>query len=275
MPYTPEEVEEMRRLMGITDEPEPMGIDASLPAGIADVTEDYIVLENISCVDADGNVVENHPKLYVKKDVERKADKAFISFTPYNGISHFEQQANGLFVPSMALSYQILDIAWQNKDNPEFAKLLKQYKDYANNGSYDCGWHCQNTLVDYAGQQIIHYPSDTDFTSNGGTSGINNGRRIALPFSKIGLKSAALEDALNNANTARFVRQFTGLQNPAVLIDIAKYFGKTARVWFPGGDATNCNETRAAWLGCSGDGFSLSADGCLSDDIAVRGVRSS
>ena len=79
MPYTPEEVEEMRRLMGITDEPEPMGIDASLPAGIADVTGDYICLENISCVDADGNVTETHPKLYVKKDIERK-DGKFIQF---------------------------------------------------------------------------------------------------------------------------------------------------------------------------------------------------
>ena len=54
MPYTREEVEEMRRLMGITDEPGADGDRCSLPAGIADVTEDYIVLENISCVDADG-----------------------------------------------------------------------------------------------------------------------------------------------------------------------------------------------------------------------------
>ena len=61
---------------------EPMGIDAS-PAGIADVTEDYTVLENISCVDADGNVTETHPKLYVKKDIERNADGSRLKFKPY------------------------------------------------------------------------------------------------------------------------------------------------------------------------------------------------
>ncbi|MFH1065546.1 MAG: hypothetical protein V1734_03510 [Nanoarchaeota archaeon] len=270
MPYTPEEVKEMRRLMGITDEPEQMRIDTSLPAGIADITAVYICLENISCVDADGNITENHPKLYVKKDIERKADGTFIRFTPYKGITHFEQQGNGLFVPSMALSCRILDIAWQNKGNPEFAKILEQYKDYG--PGY--GWHCQNTLVDYAGQMIIYYPFDADFTSHGGTSGINTGKKIILPFSKNGLKSAALEDALNNANTARFVRQFTGLQNPAVLIEIGKYFGKPARLWFPGNDATNCNQTRAAWLGCDNNNFSLNANEYRNNNVvAARGVR--
>ena len=96
-------------------------------------------------------------------------------------------------------------------------------------------------------------------------------KKNIFAFFKNGLKNAALEDALNNANTARFVRQFTGLQNPAVLIDIAKYFGKQQEYGFRR-RRNNCNETRAAWLGCFGNNFNLIAKGYLYVDNAARGT---
>ena len=33
--------------------------------------DDFLAVENIQCVDADGNVFEQHDKLYVRKDIER------------------------------------------------------------------------------------------------------------------------------------------------------------------------------------------------------------
>lgn len=244
-------------------------VTAVTAPSVADITEDFVCLENIVCTDADGNVFEQYPKLCVKKDVERNPQGQFLRFTPYNAESHFQQQSNGLFVPSFALSCNILAALFQQKDDNEIKTILRQYKNYGQG----YGWHCQNTLIGYAGQQIIHYPQDSDFPCNGGTRGINTDRRKHLQFAKSGLKNVALEDALNDANTARFVRQFTCLQNPAVLRDIAEYFGKQARIWFPDGDATNCNNVRVAWLGGSYDSFALSANDDLIISSAARGVR--
>ena len=272
MPYTREEVEEMRRLMGITDEPEPMGIDASLPAGIADVTGDYICLENISCVDADGNVTETHPKLYVKKDIERNADGSRLKFKPYAGITHFERQNNGLFLPPMGLSCRIAVELFKERQNPEIEKALKQYWDYVSGDGKGYGWHCQNTLLDWNRNVIINYPNDADFTSHGGKNNVNLGKRYELSFEREGLQTMNLEDALNghNAGMKKFAGQFTMLEHPELLVELGKYFGKPARLWMP--DAS-CRDTRAAWLGCGSNDFDLSANGNLDCNSAARGVR--
>jgi len=125
-------------------------------------------------------------------------------------------------------------------------------------------------LVNWGSGQIIHYPSDSDFTSNGGNSNVNSGRRKPLQFDKAGFNDLSLEDALKNATMAKFVRQLTGLRNPEVLVEIGSYFQKPAKVW-----VSASNEVRAAWLGCGDGDFVLSAYYGLDGSGAARGVRAS
>ena len=267
MPYTREEVEEMRRLMGITDEPEQINIDAAQAPSVSDITADYICLENITCVDADGDVFEQYPKLYVRRDVEKDADGKILYFTAYGAAVHLEQKA--MRNPSFALHCNILAALYAQRQEPELNKVLMQYKDKGNGN----GGHKPNTLISYAAQEVIHNPNDSDFPSDGGNSNINSGKRIALPFSRNGLKSMPLEQMLNDSVALKFAKQLTGMANPELLIELGKYFQKEAYLWVPNGDATNCNETRAAWLGCGNDNFSLLAYLNLNYDDAARGVR--
>jgi len=130
MAYTPEEVEWMRKAMGITDEPEQIKpvITPAVPA-VSDAGE-YLLLENLCCIDADGNEFERHGKIYVPKNIEEDADGSQISKTPYNWIVYFESK--GMCLPSFALSCNILDALWQSKGNPEYMQVLMQYKDKGN-----------------------------------------------------------------------------------------------------------------------------------------------
>ena len=140
-----------------------MGIDASLPAGIADVTGDYICLENISCVDADGMLQKLIQSFMLKRILRENADGSRLKFKPYAGITHFERQNNGLFLPPMGLSCRIAVELFKERQNPEIEKALKQYWDYVSGDGKGYGWHCQNTLLDWNRNVIINYPNDADF----------------------------------------------------------------------------------------------------------------
>ena len=242
---------------------------------------DYIKLENISCVDADGTVFEKYDTLYVRKDNERNADKSQKSFTPYQGAVYFEQQ--GVFLPSFALSCAILAQLYQHKSDPDINTILMQYKDKRN----QTGWHVQNTIINYKDGKVIHYPHDGDFPNSGGTNNINQAssarRENAFVKSQsqarrlrgsatVSLGNCTLEEGLKNSVVSRFVKQLTGLENPAMLVEIGKYFQKPAYIWFPQ-NVQQCEETRAAWLGCNVDGFDLDADDYLGNTYAARGVR--
>ena len=53
--------------------------------------DDALVLENISCVDADGKVFESYPILEVAGDIFRTPDMGQQNFTPYQAIVHCEE----------------------------------------------------------------------------------------------------------------------------------------------------------------------------------------
>ena len=234
--------------------------------------DDFVVLKDIRCVDADGNVFEQYDELHIAKDVVRQADGTHQSFTPYQAIVYFEQK--GLFLPSMALSCNIVAALFQAAvekkgagdtiKNAESKEVLDQYKDHG--AGY--GWHAQNTVVDWGGRKIIHYPRDGDFPQNGGNNNINQSRSLVkLPIPR-GIGDMALVDALKNAKATKSVRNLTGLKDPAVLVQAGEYFGKTAHIW-----TSPISEIRAVWLGCVNVNFNFNADGNLDYTDAVRGVR--
>ena len=235
---------------------------------VVSVEKDCIILGNINCIGSDGQVFESYDKLRVDKDIVRGTDGNHISFTPYNAASHFEKQ--GMFLPSMALSCNIIKVLYENRKDKEVKKVLMQYSNKCND--YSC--HAQNTLVDWDSKKIIHYPCDSDFTSNSGGDNINRSKnRTKLSFNNKGFKNMPLEDTLKIDNFKAFVQDLTGLQQPETMVDIGKHFKKPAHIWI-----SDSSDVRAAWLGCgddSNDGnFDINANNSLGNYDAARGVRS-
>ncbi len=215
--------------------------------------KDYVVLENIICRDAEGKVFEQYPQLLVKKDIERDDKQKQINHNPYEWVQYFEDK--GLFLPSFALSCNVLAALYGKRNDPEINKVLMQYKDYG--PGY--GWQAQNTVVDWRTNTIIHYPDD---------AGAKTPRQpTRLSFKRKGIKDMPLEKALKNEDYRAYVQNLTGLAKPEVLVEIGKYFGKPAHIWTSGS-----RDVRAAWLGCYFSSFDFYADYVLYSCNAARGV---
>jgi len=242
---------------------------------VHDYDEKHLVVEGISAVDADGNVVKSYPQLLVMKDVFRNEKGNIINFTSYRAIRHCEQA--GYFLPSSNLTIPLVAALFQHRNNPKVNNVLMQYKDKGNGN----GWHAQNTVIDYKNQNMISYPSDSDFPIHDGSDNINASQtRIELPFKKVAgiwpfdkkLEDMTLEKDLTHALVSTFVKQFMGMADPSILFEIGKYFQKPAYLWFSA-DVQSCTEIRATWFGCSGDNFYLYGDYYLNNNYAARGVR--
>src|SRR3989338_9018598 len=202
---------------------------------------DFLLLENIVCKDARGRIFEQYKALEVRKDIFRRK-RSPQNFTPCEAAVYCEQQ--GLFLPSFALSCNILTALYQGKSDPAIAKVLGQYKSYSR---YCYGGHTTNTLIEWGSAKIINYPKDSDFPSNGGNQNINGEwKRKELSFLSKDLSDMRLEDALKLNPFMRFIQNLTGLPDPSILVKIGGYFQKEARVW-----VSSSSETRAAWLGCN------------------------
>jgi hypothetical protein len=246
-----------------------------------------ILIEGIACVGSDGKVFERYGRLYVDGDVIRNPRECYsgigvhkhVRFAPYQAISQVEKL--GSFVPDYPTHCNILvslfrravrklgDGRYEVLD-PKAQAILHQYKNYGSG----YGWHNSNTIVDGVHDKIIHYPGDDDFPVYGGSDNINANRemleRLVKPFVRVkGWSNSSLEDALNDTKKVQFLKDFTGLEHPEVLLEIGEYLGETA--WFY---PHSKDEVWATWLGCGGDG-SFNVDSCsdLSDTGAARGVR--
>ena len=236
------------------------------PSRVSFSEGDFLTLENISCVDAEGNIFERYDRLDVARDIFRSGN-AQVDRTPYNHAVHCEK--NGLFLPSFALTCNIVARLYERRSDAEIERVLQQYKDKGNGA----GWHTQNTIIDFGSSKVIHYPSRSDFNQK---DPINSSQpRTILPFVKDSLEDALLKDALRDVSTRGYVQQLTGLENPEVLIPIGEYFSRPAKVWFPwnGKAGKGFKEKLAAWFGCSDALFNLYADVDLYCTLAARGVR--
>ncbi|MEK6905121.1 MAG: hypothetical protein AABX24_01845, partial [Nanoarchaeota archaeon] len=248
-----------------TEEPAPNGSPTITNAA------NFLVLENLVCVGADKKVFELHDRLYVAKDVERDAQKSNIDFTSYKAASHFEKK--DLFLPSFALTCNIVAALYKNRSNADIKKVLDQYKDHG--AGY--GWHAQNTVIDWGKKRIIHYPHDKDFPEAGGVDKINisaSGRsRTVFSFvTNDDFGDVLLEEALKNQQFSKYIRNLTGLRDPPVLVEIGKYFGQPANVWVAD-DPKEEDYTAAAWFGCNSNSFNLDTYNDLNSSDAARGVR--
>ena len=236
--------------------------------------DDFLVLENIICVDADGNEFEKYDKIFVKKKVEKDPHGVILKLTPYAGISHCEE--NGVFLPSSALLANIYvalhktavgelseNIHGIRKEEAE--QMLQEFK----NRGDGLGGQWTNTLLNWGSQEIIHYPHQSDFLTSGGGSNINLSLpRKVYPFDRANFKTTDLAAALSIPNFRCYVQNYTGLSRPEDLLGVAQYFGKTAQVWI-----STSTVFRAAWFGCDSNDLFLYSSDDLNYYSAVRGVR--
>ncbi|MBU1603864.1 MAG: hypothetical protein KJ583_00980, partial [Nanoarchaeota archaeon] len=112
----------------------------------------------------------------------------------------------------------------------------------------------------------------SDFPECGGKDNINSSRkRNECVFDKDSFGDLVLEDALKVSNYANYLKDLTGLKNPRRLVDVAKYFGKPAKVWVPD-NVEKADYTCGAWLGCGSDNFNLDTYYGLNYIDAARGV---
>lgn len=220
---------------------------------------DYLQLENINCTDSNGVIYEHYDYLLVRRDVERghthpkpswlksiffKAEPASLKIAD----ATFYLEDQGLFLPSFALTCNILAELYAKNNSAKVAKFLNQYstlEERSGNAS-----HIQNTIVDCDTKQIIHYPDQTDCSVRLDTKRSQQTRK-ALAFNFTDFKNLLLEDALKDANVREFLQNLTGLQHPEVLVEIGTHFGKVPYIF-----ATGHRGLCATWLGGSSQLYS-------------------
>ena len=246
---------------------------------------DYVIVRDIKCVGADGDVFEYHKELWVPKDVERDEDnKLRWFFSPYEAIVHFEKKANDWFLPSAALTLnyvlKIFPEAVRKRSDGKYVTINEEFKKVLDK-NYD-SWYAQNSLIAYGAGEIIHYPGKIDFNSADASVDINaNIDSIRLIFDRSELYGCHLSEGLKNKAIERFVRQFSGLTEPEKLVELGDYYGwlsgenQPTKIWFPwdGKRGRSFAKTRECWFGCDNGRFYLEADDYQGTLDAASGVR--
>lgn len=231
------------------------------------VKRNRIILEDISCTDADGKVFEHHPTISFAKDVFKNGKGTEFAFETYEAAVHCEKQ--GLFNPSMALHCNFLEALYHRRADSAIEAVLRQYCNGKNPRAIINGCpHKANTVVNWGQQKVIHYPIDSDFPDLANPRGVNTSRsRVELPFERTGFeKDQPLVEALAVPNSARYLKDLTGLADLSILEEIARFVdgrqmddGRIVHVY-----SSMSNDVCPVSIGCGY--FNIGANGFLGDD---------
>ena len=228
----------------------------------------YISLNNISCINADGDQIEHYKNISIKTSIASTKNGKSFNLTMPGAVSYFEKQKEDMFLPSCALTCNILARLYELKFYEEMENVLLQYK---NHGLND-GWHVQNTVVDWRGERIIHYPGYSNIPKKVKKREMNHKRNCTiLGFSPEKFEGGPLKFLLKNHNFEEFIKNLTGLEDPEVLVSIGEYFNKPTMVWLP--DKPSKDEhVSVAWIGCRHDNLDIYIYGGPNYAGAARGV---
>ena len=263
------DAEEALRRVKSRKAPEPPKVKTPKPLSL----EDYIMLEDITCTDADGNVFEQYKRLYLAKDVIHYSPLGEKSST-FEAILTAESQ--GGFVPSLALTCNILAKLLQLKEDPTIDAVLRSYATLKGLGTYTV----QNTIIDCGNHEIIHYPMAHELVTAGfpRTVFVNVQQRRKFPYSAFGPGPISgpvwvlHPSFLANGEPKRFFQNLTGLSDPIVLYNISNYLGNGFDIWTP--SLFTESGTRSVAISLQTVGFRIHADRDInaSDNVA-RWVR--
>ncbi len=256
-----EEAKAMLERVGVEKVDKKLVENKSSEVKVSDYDEEYIMIENIKCYDADDNIVEQYDKILFMKDLIKSTGGSPKIFTQYQAYDHFNDK-KGLFIPCFGLSCNIMAALL----GTEFEMLIDQYLTYTSPEHY----HIQNTITDCKNNKIIHYPQKDDFKIYAEYCNPKElNKRIILDT--YGYKgSDDISQTLKSDDGYKFVKNLTLLKNPEVLIEIGKCFGRRIKIFYkPGGEIigaswfSNCNELA---LVCSGNPSPVGGN-------CVRGVK--
>jgi len=221
-------------------------------------------------VTIDGKLVESYDSLDISLDAFKDDKGKILSLTHYQAIVHAEAQ--GLFLPSAALTGQLLVTAFEQKDRNYLAeKYVQQFK----NTGVSHGWHAVNTIIPWDKRVVIHNPLASDFPANYATKLLNVGRQrgeISFDSSINELRDKELTEVLGNAEYVLFLSKVIGV-HPSKLIPIAQYLGRTPRAWVPN-NPKKADYTAGVFVG-SGYGFDVDTYVSLDGSSPASGVRES
>ena len=212
------------------------------------MNDEGVILYNLRCVDAEGRVFEQYDRLFVPFEIEKnnqgykhpqasaKHPERLHCFTLDGALKRAEEiskrQGETIFIPSSALTWNILaKLAAQRDNDPRARMILDNYSDNGvlefmegtslNTGSFYrvlSGLHQQGTSVNLAERTLTHY------TPQG---------QVELPFDIPETKNdpftsgaVSLEQALADPKMRKLVQQITGLEDLRVIKEIAE------RLWF-------------------------------------------
>lgn len=200
--------------------------------------DEFVVLGRISCTGADGNVFETHENIYlrkVKESWERETEDGLKDSWHncsrlYNAILKTEKETI-YHVPSAALFWNILQYLDRLNEilpgpvcvGSEKETLSNIRRNLLLNSSE---YKLTNTMIDWKGGKIIHYPGLEDFIDEGYSVGpvnaqfpINQGKRKTFDFDPWTLKDTeSLDEWLAYDANRAFLQNVTGINDVDTLI---------------------------------------------------------
>ncbi|MDP2907934.1 MAG: hypothetical protein Q8O03_08405 [Nanoarchaeota archaeon] len=229
---------------------------------------EYISLNNISCIDAYGDQIEHYKNISIKTSIASTKNGKSFNLTMPGAVSYFERQKGDVFLPSCALTCNILARLYKLKFYKDMENVLLQYK---NHGLND-GWHVQNTIVDWEAQRIIHYPGYSEIQKKIKKREINQKIDCTiLGFTPEKFEDGPLESLLKNHYFEEFIKNLTCLEDPEILVSIGEYFNKPTRVWLPPNPAKE-KKSSVVWIGCRHDNLDVYVYGGVNYSGPARGV---
>jgi len=190
------------------------------PISFSNSSSHYVSLQNICCRDANGNVFENYKEVHVDKNLTKAVAQ---TFNYHDAVESFDEKTiDGYFLPSFALTCNILEALYKCSIDTEAKNLLEEY--WLNEDS-DNNMFLQNTIIDWETGSIAHYPKNS-FSGNGNS--INAERKTSrIGFNPREILKGPIDcsGALDKPSNRRFFRNLTGLYEPNVLLEIADHFG--------------------------------------------------
>lgn len=206
-----------------------------------------MTLEDISCIDYDGNVFERYDKLELVEDV------AIASHNQIEVLNYFNGNNEGFFIPSFALTCNILAKLLKKTDSNDtnekaHAKMfLNQYSSILSHK----GWHWQNTVIDWENQVIAHYlesmPCYTKYHPSQA--------RLDFQLNQPG-GAYFLDMAMQSREMKVFVNNLTGLASSGAIIRVGKYLGRETKIHLPT-EAEKSQPTLLTLLGSDKNHFNL------------------
>jgi len=226
-----------------------------------------IWLKDICCKDEYGDIIEYYDKIFVKTSLATTNKKRASYFKLHGAVSFFERQKGDVFLPSAALTCNILAKLYELRHYEEMDNLLLQYLDYKAND----GWHLQNTIIAWKAQRIIHYPGYSEVPKKIRKRDMNYNRDCKiLGFALEHVEDTKLEFLLQEPSNLNFIKDLTGLEKPEILVEIGYYLRRPTRVWFP--DDIERAKPSTVFVGCRNGYFDLYLGCGINYSGPARGV---